>query len=349
MICHIPFIFDMNIDLNSKIKYKMMTQEDIIISLDRLSRFKNPEVKYIRVFYDIILKHLTFPSISKHKLGELPASFLVKTVEEIWNKSVESLYGSFCSPCFSLQQYDEIQYKITDRYIFELMNAKLNISSILANLNEENLPQNVLFLKKLYSIYRENADISKLGDEIRKKYKTLFPIKKLILTEGITEEILLPEFANILGYNFEEHGIYILSTGGKSKVLSIYAELKYVLKIPVFVLLDNDAEPIYKDIVSVLRKEDKAYLIKAGEFEDILSKELMKKSFSDMNYDVVEANIEELSSEDGTCKALEILFKSRGLGEFRKAHFAKAVRKCLNNKTYITDEIRNILNIIISL
>ena len=345
----IPFIFNMNFDLNCDKKYKLMTEEDILISLDRLSRFKNPEIKYVRVFYDIILKHLIFPSVSKHKLDELPASFLVDTVSEIWNNSVENIFGKADGDCFSLKQYDEIQYNISDSYILELMNADLKIAPVLKNIDEKNLPKNVLFLKKLFLKYSKNADIAVLGDEIRKKYQTLFPVKKLILTEGITEEILLPKFAEISGYNFDENGVYILATGGKSKVLSIYAELKYVLKIPVFVLLDNDAEPVYNDIVSVLRKEDKAYLIKSGEFEDILSKDLIIKSFSDMNYDVAPADITETSSENGTCFALENLWKSRGLGEFRKAHFAKAANNCLNDKKYISEEIKTILDLIINL
>lgn len=345
----IPFVFNMNFDINCDKKYKLMTKEDILISLDRLSRFKNPEIKYIRVFYDILLKHLIFPSVSKHKLNELPVSFLSDTVTEIWNRSVDNIFGNIKSDCFSLKQYDEIQYSISDSYILELMNSNLKIAPILKNIDEQNLPKNVLFLKKLFFKYSKNADIAELGDKIRHKYKTLFPVKKLILTEGITEEILLPKFAEISGYNFDENGVFILSTGGKSKVLSIYAELKYVLKIPVFILLDNDAEPVYKDIISVLRNNDKAYLIKAGEFEDILSKDLIIKSFSDMNYDVTPTDISEISSESGTCFALENLWKSRGLGEFRKAHFAKAVNKCINDKDFITDEINAILELIINL
>ena len=36
------------------IKIKPLTKEQILISLDRLTRFKNPEIKYLRVFKDII-------------------------------------------------------------------------------------------------------------------------------------------------------------------------------------------------------------------------------------------------------------------------------------------------------
>lgn len=332
----------MNSDF-SDLKYKYLTKEDILISLDRLTRFKNPEIKYKRVFYDIILKHLLQPSLSKHKLDELSAREIVQIVEQIWNASVSVLYKN-ADEKFTLKQLDEIQYNITDDYTLELMAAKLNIAPVIKYAVNQESPLNLLFLSLFYESY--GKDKSNHARLIREKYKTLFPVEKLILTEGITEEILLPKFAEVLGYDFKQNGIFVLATGGKSKVLSLYAELKYILKIPIFVLLDNDAKPVYEDVLSVIRPQDKAYLIKAGEFEDILPKILIQKAFSDMNYDIKPAELDELSSEDGTCSALESLWKSRGLGEFRKAHLAKAVSICLNNEKFISEEIRKIISII---
>ena len=43
----------------------------------------------------------------------------------------------------------------------------------------------------------------------RREQQTLFPIEKVVIAEGITEEILLPTFANICGYNFDSNGINI--------------------------------------------------------------------------------------------------------------------------------------------
>lgn len=337
-------------DDKSELKFKLMTLQDLVISLDRLTRFKNPEIKYRRVFYDIILRHLISPSISKHKLDELPSSFLVKIVGEIWNTSVQNLFGkSSEKKSVTLYDLDFQQYNVTDEYALDLMNTDLNFYPVLKNLPQSDVPKNLEYVKILVENYADNSDLSAISENIRQKYKTLFPVKKLILTEGITEEILLPKFAQVFGYDFDENGVFILATGGKSKVLSLYAELKYILKIPMFVLLDNDAEPVYNDVCSVLRKQDKAYLIKAGEFEDILSKELIQKAFAEMNYDIKPASLEELSSDGGTCEALELLWKSRGLGEFRKAHLAKAVHDCLSDKVFITDEINSILTDIINL
>lgn len=333
------------IDLLSDLKFKYLSEQDLIISLDRLTRFKNPEIKYRRVFYDIILKHLTFPSISRHKLDEISPADVKSCAEIIWNESVSKLYPQTTEK-FTLKNLDDVQFGISDEYTKTLMSANIKIAPVIVHSKSENLPLNLKFLKLFYEKYSTDVDFKALANSIRTNEKTLFPVKKLILTEGITEEILLPKFAEVFGYDFNENGIYILATGGKSKVLSIYAELKYILKIPVFVLLDNDAEPVYNDVCSVLREQDRAYLIKSGEFEDILPKELIKKAFIDMNYDTKAPTDEELNSEDKTCKILEDLWKTRGIGEFRKAHFAKAVHDCLTDKSYITEEVDAILTTI---
>ena len=41
-------------------KYKALTKEQILISLDRLTRFKPTKEKYLRVFFDIILGNVNF-------------------------------------------------------------------------------------------------------------------------------------------------------------------------------------------------------------------------------------------------------------------------------------------------
>ncbi len=48
---------------NSKVK--PLTKEQIIISIDRLTRFKNTEVKYFRVFSDILINNLISPKFKK--------------------------------------------------------------------------------------------------------------------------------------------------------------------------------------------------------------------------------------------------------------------------------------------
>ena len=49
-------------------KYKKLTKEQIIISIDRLTRFKNTKEKYLRVFKDILTSCLLEPKLKKQEI-----------------------------------------------------------------------------------------------------------------------------------------------------------------------------------------------------------------------------------------------------------------------------------------
>ena len=53
------------------LKIKQLTKEQLTISIDRLTRFKETETKYLRVFKDIITNNLIEPKIKKHELDEM--------------------------------------------------------------------------------------------------------------------------------------------------------------------------------------------------------------------------------------------------------------------------------------
>ena len=63
--------------------------------------------------------------------------------------------------------------------------------------------------------------------------------KKVILSEGPTEKLILPIYAEIKGESFENEGFSIITCGGKGSIID-YAELYQLLKIPVFIIFDND-------------------------------------------------------------------------------------------------------------
>ena len=54
-------------------KYKKLTREQILISLDRLTRFKQTREKYLRVFFDIISNNLLEPKYKRSDLENLKA------------------------------------------------------------------------------------------------------------------------------------------------------------------------------------------------------------------------------------------------------------------------------------
>ena len=82
------------------IKYKKLTKEQIIISLDRLTRFKNPKDKYMRVFSDIILSNLIEPKLKKADLEKLEVKLIKDYAVEILNSSISEY--SLKTPNFSI-------------------------------------------------------------------------------------------------------------------------------------------------------------------------------------------------------------------------------------------------------
>ena len=141
--------------------------------------------------------------------------------------------------------------------------------------------------------------------------KIKFPIEKVLLCEGITEEILMPKFAKIDGYDFDKNGVHLISAGGKNQVAKLYCELKDELKIPVFILLDADAKETSENIKSVLRQKDRIYLIKHGEFEDILSINLLKRSLNGEYMQTLPAVKSDFHIYNSMCENIEYYYKSR--------------------------------------
>ena len=188
--------------------------------------------------------------------------------------------------------------------------------------------------------YEQFIDISK---QSRKDLLLKYPIEKVILVEGITEEILLPAFSKQLGYDFYARGIQIIPAGGKNQVVKLYYKLSQELKLPIFVLLDKDAEDNILQIKPKLRNIDKIHLVSCGEFEDLLPKKLVVKTVNSDFKNFLAINEKDLEVEMPTAVVLETLFKTKGLHEFKKADFAKLVRDNIESKDDASTEIINII------
>ena len=76
-------------------KYKKLSKEQILISLDRLTRFKPTKEKYLRVFYDIILSNLIEPSLKKSELSLIPIYQIRDYAQEIFNNSLENTCNNY--------------------------------------------------------------------------------------------------------------------------------------------------------------------------------------------------------------------------------------------------------------
>ena len=336
-------------------KYKNLTKEQIIISLDRLTRFKNTREKYLRVYIDVLISCLLEPRLKKSEIEKMDFAIITEYVSKILNTSVNYL----------LQEQRNNQ-QISNKYIKEflcdyensificntetqkLLNNNIDYVNALSLIDEDS-PVNLKWLRELAVMlnsfqHPSNLDFYMISKQVRNEKLLKFPVEKVILVEGITEEILLPAFSRFLGYDFYAHGIQIIPAGGKNQVVKMYYKLAQELKLPIFVLLDKDAEDNINQIKPRLRNIDKIHLVSCGEFEDLLPKTLIVKTVNEHFKNFLRITEEDLIRDLPTAKVLEELFKTKGLHEFKKAEFAKLVRENINNEQDISDEIRQVVD-----
>lgn len=313
-------------------KYKKLTQEQIIISLDRLTRFKNTKDKYLRVFTDIISSNLIEPKYKKNEILNLSAEEIKQLVEEIFNGSLVKTPENF-SLNKILSDYENSIF-VNDIYTKTLLENKINYVDALSILPDD-IPVNLKWLKSLKSGINLKQN--------RESHCLKYPIEKVILVEGLTEEILLPAFSKFLGYDFYQRGIQVIGAGGKNQVVKMYYKLTNELKIPIFLLLDKDAEDNIRQITPKLRKIDKIHLVSCGEFEDLLPKSLIIKTLNSHFVNFTTVSNSDLVEGLPEVKNLENIFKTKGLHEFKKADFAKMVRDNITERTDVSREIAEII------
>lgn len=316
-----------------------MDIERLVISFDRLTRFKNPEEKYLRVFKDVLTNNLIYPKYKKNELDMLDYEHLTYLTEYVINNSIKGLSDSYTESDlyinYLVQTMENSVFKI-DENTEKLLNNQINYAEFLKILPENDLPLNLRWLKLL-------ADSDEpVYDSYNKGYR--YPIRKLVLCEGITEEILLPVFADLMGYNFDNNGVQLISAGGKNQVVKLFYKFAEELKIPIFVLLDNDAEENSKEIEPKLRRHDKIYRISSGEFEDILPKHLIEKSLKYSINNISDLPNDKTDYSEGTVHYLEEFYRTRGAHEFKKAEFAHIVKENISGIDDVSEEFKDIIS-----
>lgn len=316
------------------LKIKPLTKEQLIISIDRLTRFKHPEIKYLRVFKDILINNLISPKFKKTQLDNMEYSKLKDYAQEIINYSLKALNLTLDEDYAINQQLYDYEKSIfnIDKETEKLLKNKINYKAFLNLINEDS----VINLHWLKTLPNSNQT------ETRKTNQLRFPVEKIIISEGITEEILLPEFAKICGYDFDSNGIYMLSAGGKNQVVKLFYQLSQATKLPIFILLDKDAQENYTQIKPKLRLCDKVHVLKCGEFEDALPINLVRKTLAN-EFKNISLLDETVNKDLGMVKTLEEIFRHRGLHEFKKADFAQAVKMNLTCISDISKEIQDII------
>jgi len=317
-------------------KTKRLSEEQIKISIDRLTRFKPTEEKYLRVFGDIIVSNLIEPKLKKSDVLKLDYAQIRDYATEIFNSSLEESQNDLKINQF-LKEYENAVF-VNNKNVQILLDNCLNYESAIKLIKDSDV-LNLQWLKELGQI-DSYSDIT-----VKRKEKGfLYPLEKIVIAEGITEEILLPVFAKLCGFDFNENGVQIIAAGGKNQVVKLYYKMAEEVKIPIFVLLDKDAESNEELINSRLRKGDKIHLVNSGEFEDLLPKQLIVKTVNNEFRNFVSITENDLDTGLSTVMTLEELFKEKCLHEFKKAEFAHRVKQQITSERDISSELKEIID-----
>lgn len=328
--------------MEKQLKIKPLTKAQIMISIDRLTRFKPTEEKYLRVFKDIVVSNLIYPKYKKNELNMLNNIVLTEIINEIFKTSFLQFgfdEGNDFSINKMLLQYEKSVFKF-DKNVEGLLDNKIDYNAFVKIFEtEKDLPLNLLWLKSL----SQNSNQIAGQIEIRTNFGLKFPLEKVVITEGITEEILLPKFALLCGFDFNKSGIHLISAGGKNQVVKLFYKYTEILNLPIFVLLDNDAEDNFEEIKPKMRNFDKVHILNCGEFEDLLPLNLIKRTLNRYFKNFVSIGVDDLRKDLPMTKTLTDVFKTCGK-EFKKAEFAALIAQNIQDEKDISDEIKLIIN-----
>ena len=227
--------------------------------------------------------------------------------------------------------------KLPEKFNFEQI-SKMSVFSEY-NIQKKDFDQKFSY-DKLYEIIR-----SKNIFHFKKTNKKLYKANLLIIAEGVTEELLLSKIGKIWEIDFDESGILLFGAGGKNQAVKAYNENKNRLNIPILVLLDSDAKENEELIKPILRKNDKIYRIKSGEFEDLLSDSLILNTINDSyKMNINQLRLEDIHKENHRkTEILNDIFKDNGLGDFKKAEFSKLISQHIASKEDFSEETEEIM------
>lgn len=287
------------------------------------------------------------PKISKKTLQTMSFFTIEKLACLIWNNSLKdkkidsSIHSSIVLKDLSVFNIrnvlqDMLQISLSEQFDLKILKRQAFWNS--CKLKESDFAQDFSY-EKLYEIIR-NQNVFNFVQSTKKMYKA----NMLIIAEGVTEELLLSKIGETWQIDFSKAGILIHGAGGKNQAVKAYNEFKDRLVIPILVLLDSDAKENEELIRQILRKKDRIYRIKNGEFEDLLSDELILKSLNERYKMNIKVDIEDLKKENTRkTEVLHELFKEKGLGDFKKAEFSKIILPNISSKEDFSSEAGEIM------
>ena len=171
------------------------------------------------------------------------------------------------------------------------------------------------------------------------------PLRVLVLVEGNTEVLVLPAIAKTLGIDLTAEGIEVIPVGGKSQMLNAFLNFTEILKVPIVVVLDQDASALKPDLDYYCRPHDRIVLL-SGEIEDTYSQELIEKTIHQFYLsETIPIQLEqaEAPSTSNTVGTLEKFWQQHGLGRFHKITFATQLSKVLQAEQMVSPAMKVVI------
>ena len=112
---------------------KPLSVDEMILALDRISRFKYPEKKLKRVYIETICSHLISPAFKKSDIEKFDNKSLTKYFTKIWNYSIEKNFGTLENDFSLNKNYIEQEKKcyFINREIMDLMPEKVDFKTLI--------------------------------------------------------------------------------------------------------------------------------------------------------------------------------------------------------------------------
>jgi hypothetical protein len=171
----------------------------------------------------------------------------------------------------------------------------------------------------------------------------------MLLVEGETESILLPHFANLLGFDFSTMGVMLMSAGGARQVARKYFELRDVVTLPMVLCVDADAGEEIEVAKESLRDSDRLHIWKDGEIEDTLETQVLVQqlnAFLQSTGAPGTVSPSDFPAGHRRTVLLNRLWRARGLGNFDKIGFAEVIAANVKNREDVPPDVVHALTML---
>lgn len=310
----------------------------------------------------LISLYFAYNDVKNYKTAKLIEQLFnlgaIHTQRPMDGKDSEKYYQSLLEDnSYKLDYFDKLnlkQFSQQERFYMSMMlSFPLPWSALTKEFNNltENLPKRFQRLKFLEQNLKPSSDLEsffescdQISQESRLTLNNPQPEKKILLVEGITEQLAIPHLAKCIGFDFNKLGIVTINVGGKNQMLRHYRDWAEFSNLPVRVLLDSDASEQETEINKEIRREDMVLMVKEGEFEDCFDLESLVDLANQMlSLSQLPLSIDEFDTNERRIFELNRVWRSRGLGDFDKAAFANTIIDYIDSEAQVPDSLKSLI------